>query len=162
MEKFRPVRHHSRDATPFLRKNFKRFCQDIPKGAAVADLGCGNMRNSDYLRTLGYNSVYAFDRSTDVGIQADLTHGIPMASGIAGIILCQYVLCFLNSTERRILICEMCRIATEGCVLFVELYPAKKGYRYDDAQIVRAFQNGGWECLYRVKDRFVMRKHSEG
>ena len=158
---FKPIRCGNRNATPYLRKNFKRFCGDVPKSHLIADIGCGNMRNTDYLKSLGYQNVSSFDKVTDRGIEVDLrTDTILLQDHSVSVILCNYVLCFLNKAERRHIIREMSRIASNGCFVFVELYPAKNGHPYDIYEIINTFKwsVGGWECIHLVNDRFVLKR----
>ena len=154
--KFRPIRCGSRNATPYLRKNFPRFCGHLTYDCHIADIGCGNMRNSDYLENLGYYNIHSFDKVTDRGIEIDLrVEAIPLRNKSISVILCNYVLCFLTQVERRKVILEMDRIARNGCFAFMELHPAKNAYPYDIYEIINTF---GWECIHLVKDRFVLRK----
>ena len=159
---FRPVRCGSRNATPYLRKNFLKFCGHMaPYHCHIADIGCGNMRNSDYLREFGYYNIHAFDKVTDKGTEIDLrTESIPLGNESVSVILCNYVLCFLTQKERLQVIREMDRIACEDCVVFVELHPAKNAKPYDIQHLVNVFKRriGGWECLHLVKDRFILKK----
>jgi len=140
--KFKPVRHNSKDPTPFLKKNFERYCSNIPKDHQVADLGCGNMRNTNYLKSLGYYNVWAFDKVPDCGgLEIDLgTELIPLADQIISIVLCNYVLCFLNELERMHLVFEMSRIAEQGGIAFVEMFPAKNSYPFSEVEIIKFLQ----------------------
>lgn len=159
--KFRPIRCGSRKATPYLRKNFLKFCGHLPHDCCIADIGCGNMRNSDYLKDLLYLNIHAFDKVTDRGIKIDLTTDtIPLRNRSVSVILCNYVLCFLTQEERLRVIQEMDRIARNGCFVFVELHPAKNAQPYDIYQILNMFKRsvGGWECVHLVNDRFILRK----
>ena len=159
---FRPIRCGSRNATPYLRKNFLKFCGHMaPYYCHIADIGCGNMRNSDYLREFGYYNIHAFDKVTDRGTEIDLrTESIPLRNESVSVILCNYVLCFLTQAERQKVILEMDRIACDGCIAFVELHPAKSAYPYDIYEIINIFKwsVGGWECIHLVNDRFTLRK----
>jgi len=157
---FKPIRCGNRNATPYLRKHFEKLCGDFPKNCHIADLGCGNMRNTNYIRSLGYSNIHSFDKVTSEGIEVDFKiDTIPLPTRSVSIILCNYVLMFLNKIERLGLISEMNRMASlDKCFIFVELYPAKKAYPYDQADIYSRFDLDGWSCVDYVKDRFVVRK----
>lgn len=119
------------------------------------------MRNTDYLKSLGYDNIRSFDKVTDKGIEIDLrTDAIPLRDKSVSIILCNYVLCFLNEAERLRVIEEINRIANSGCFVFVELYPAKAGHPYDVYKMLNTFKRtiGGWKCVHLVNDRFIVRK----
>jgi hypothetical protein len=124
------------------------------------------MRNSNYLESLGYYNIHAFDKVTDRGVEIDLrTDAIPLRDSSVSLILCNYVLCFLTQAERRKVIFEMDRIARNGCFAFVELYQAKNGQPYDIYQILDTFKYPSrnwecacWKCVHLVNDRFILRK----
>lgn len=148
------VRCHRSRATPYLR----RHLPDLPvrKSALVLDLGCGNLRNTRFARSLGFRRVMPVDAAGDFGIQVQLgTDPIPADDGSVGLVLCNYLLCFLNSRERAHLIREIKRVSLPGTHVVLEMYPAKSGVPYDMDRIVRQF---GWTVLHRVKDRFVARR----
>ena len=54
----------STEPTPYLRKNIELF----PEEGSALDIGCGNGRNSEYLRNLGYK-VDSIDMVDDYGTQ---------------------------------------------------------------------------------------------
>jgi SAM-dependent methyltransferase len=153
---FKPVRCSVERETPYVR----RFLPTVvaPKSGLVVDLGCGNLRNTKYVKSLGYNNVLSYDRVGDFGTELDLgREKIPIKPRKASIILCNYLLCFLNDKERQHLIKEIKRIAKKGCFLFVEMYPAKKAFPYDVADIWRSFSDS-WSIKHISKDRFFIQR----
>jgi len=153
---FKPIRcGDGKRATPYLRKHLPDL--DISRDVLAVDLGCGNLRNTNYLKELGFKKISPFDKAGDFGFQVDLgKEKVPVFDRSVGLILCNYVLCFLNKPEKAHLASEIERMAAPGCYLFVELYPAKKAYKYTTDAVCNLFQ--GWEIIHKVKDRFIFRK----
>lgn len=150
----RPIRCHKVRATPYLRYHLP----DLPVryDTLVLDLGCGNLRNTCFAKRLGFKRVKSIDAAGDFGIKAVLgTDPIPAEDDSAGLILCNYLLCFLNERERSHLIKEIKRVSFPGAHIILEMYPAKQGKPYDLDKIVRHL---GWTVLHRVKDRFIARR----
>lgn len=153
---FKPVRCHSERETPYIRRFLPTLTS--PKSGLVVDLGCGNLRNTKYARSLGYNNVLSYDKAGDFGIKLDLGKDkIPIRRRKASIILCNYLLCFLNESERQHLIGEIKRIAKKGCFLFVEMYHAKKALPYDIGNILELFSDS-WSIRHVSKDRFIIQR----
>lgn len=139
---------------PYLRQHLP----DLPveKSVLVLDLGCGNLRNTRFAKSLGFRRVRSIDAAGDFGIKAILgVDPIPAEDGSAGLVLCNYLLCFLNKRERARLIKDIKRVSYTGTHIILEMYPAKQGKPYDMDRIVRQF---GWAIIHRVKDRFIARR----
>lgn len=154
---FKPIRcGDGKKATPYLRKHLPDL--DISRDVLAVDLGCGNLRNTNYLIELGFKKVSSFDKAGDFGFQVDLgKEKVPVFDKSVGLILCNYLLCFLSKPERIHLAKEINRMASFGCYLFVELYPAKKAYKYTTDGVRNLFQS--WETIHKVKDKFVLQKN---
>lgn len=156
MKKFKPIRCHKEKETPYLRKFLPTL--QVDKSKLVVDLGCGNLRNTYFAKNLGYKNILSFDRAGDFGQKLDLgCERIPVKAKQAGIILCNYLICFLNPSERLNLFSEIRRIAEKGCYLFVELYPAKCGVPYNVEDIRASF--AGWKTINISKNRFILKKN---
>ena len=67
---FKPIRCPNERETPYVR----RFLPTVaaPKSGLVVDLGCGNLRNTKYAKSLGYKNVLSYDKGGDFGIELDL------------------------------------------------------------------------------------------
>jgi len=153
---FKPVRCGSGKETPYVRKFLPSLT--APKSGLVVDLGCGNLRNTKYARSLGYTNVVSYDKAGDFGVKLDLGKDrIPIGDGRANIILCNYLLCFLNESEKRHLIGEIKRLAKMGCFLFVEMYNAKNALPYNIDDILGSF-SGSWSTKHVSKDRFLIQR----
>ena len=147
------VRCGRKTPTPYLKKNTKL----LPGQGRVLDIGCGNGRNSVYLKNLGY-VVDSVDMAGDFGIQTVLGHD-PLPKGPYDIILANYVLMFLNTQERFKVMKDVNGGANSGALLFIEMYPAKDGYKYNLERIVRYFTLRGWDPVRKSKERCILRNN---
>jgi len=140
--------------TPYLR----RWLPNLPvkKNDLVLDLGCGNLRNTHFARKLGFKHIRSIDAAGDFGIQATLgTDPIPANDKSVGLVLCNYLLCFMNDRERAHLIEEIKRVSRIGTHIVLEMYPTRNGTPYSMDKII---QQLGWTVLHRIKDRFIARR----
>lgn len=164
------VRCSRRDIpTPYLRDNIKLFTEDgRPKYKThVIDIGCGNCRNTRFMRNQGFHEVKPVDMAPpNKCITCVLGKDpLPFRKGYADVILCNYVLMFLDGQECKQIFNEILRVAAPGCYLMVELYPAKDSYMNTEAACLRyqkalyeAFRRKGWEKKRYSKMRFIVRK----
>lgn len=141
--------------TPYIKKHLPLL--DVPKAGLVIDLGCGNLRNSLYVKSLGFQKLMPMDKAGDFGLKIDLgTEKLPLEDNLVNLVLCNYLLCFMSPNERKHICQEINRVAAPGCHIIVELYPAKNGYKYDTKMIRKYFV--GWKTIHFIKDRFILRK----
>lgn len=153
--KFKAIRCNNDKPTPYLRENIQKL--KLSSGSNVLDLGCGNGRNSKFLSGMGF-STFPFDKKPDFGKKLDLgCDSIPKVPS-PSLIICNYVLCFMTTTERKHLVDEINRVAPSGCYLVIELYKAKTSTPYTTAGIRNMFPKSLWETRHLVKDRFILRK----
>jgi len=144
-----------RTPTPYVKKHLPSL--NIPKTGLVIDLGCGNLRNSLYVKSLGFEKVMPMDKAGDFGLKIDLgTEKLPLKNDTVELVLCNYLLCFMSPNERKHLCQEINRVSKPGTHLMVELYPAKNGYKYSTKAIIDYF--AGWKTIHAIKDRFILRK----
>lgn len=132
--------------TPYLRKNLKL----LPTSGRVLDIGCGNGRNSKYMIGLGYQ-VDAIDMfPPDFGKKIILGQE-PLPHEMYDIILANYILMFLNDTERENVMWNILANSRKGSTLIIEMYPAKDGYTYNFNSIVEYYLSRGWDKLRMSK-----------
>ena len=155
------VRCGRTEATPYLRAHWRKLqvCDD-PDDEVVLDLGCGNMRNTRFMRERGFR-VVPVDMCAEGAEKCVLgVDALPVPDRSVTIILANYVFMFLNRRELRFLLDEILRVAAPHCRIMVELYPAKDS-NAPDADAVKALKNTLLDCLYRPrlllssKDRFI-------
>jgi SAM-dependent methyltransferase len=160
------VRCGRRTATPYLRKNINVLnpmgIKD-PTKVQVVDIGCGNGRNSDFMKENGYENVLSLDMVNDYGYKIVLGEDkIPIPNKSADIILANYILMFLDDGERAQLIGEIQRIAKSGCSIMVELYPAKDSVIQTQEEMLtlqdEIFRALGWDKVRYSQGRFIAQK----
>jgi len=149
--------------TPYLRKNIDLFKnEEYWKRKVVVDIGCGNGRNTVFMRKQGFRNVIAMDMAADFGEEVVLGHQrLPVSDDTADVILANYLFMFLDAQERDQLIHELKRIARPGCYLMVELYPAKCSEtptREESARLQQElFEAFSWAKVRYSQDRFIAR-----
>lgn len=153
------VRCPKRDATPYLKKNKKLLQPLAPFNEWAVDVGCGNGRNSVWAMKHGYK-VFSLDMAGGCTPRENIVLGqqaFPVVTGTIYLVLCNYVLMFLNKKERAQVYREIKRVSLPGCKLVVELYPAKDSFAPNEkavtilfGEIIKAF--GKWKVLRRSKN----------
>jgi SAM-dependent methyltransferase len=149
------VRCGRKTPTPYLKQNYKHFGKG--KGFVV-DLGCGNGRNSRFMKKRGHR-VVSLDMVDDYGKEATLGKQPLPVTRRADIILCNYLMMFLSKKERRQLIKDIKRISAPDCTIMVELYPAKDSFAKtkEDMLVLQKeiFDALGWEKIRYSQGRFI-------
>lgn len=164
------VRCGRKCVTPYLARNYDLLLSDNKglisnKALRVVDLGCGNGRNSDFMRKQGHK-VWSFDMVPDYkfGIETELGKKSLQMEDKADIILCNYVLMFLNDKERKNVIRDIKRIAAPNCKIIVQLYPAKDSYAKNKEEMIKMqkdiFEQIGWEKIKYSQEGFVAKKEN--
>lgn len=147
------ARCSKKDPTPYLRKNAKLF----PKEGNVLDIGCGNGRNSIFMKSLGY-TVDSIDMATDYGSKIILGVDKLPRRRKYDVILANYVLMFLNEKERSQVLNEICEVAKKTSMLMIELYPAKDAHEYSLNAIVKRLEKRGWTKMRKSVDRCILKR----
>lgn len=146
-------RNNNKNPTPYLRKwvptlNLKRHMR-------VLDLGCGNGRNSKFLKKY-CDSVTSFDFKGDYGTKLDIINDKIPFRGKADVILCNYVMCFLMPIERWYLANKIEELSRDKCFLIIEMYNGVNSIPYRITDIIAMFH--GWIVIHNNKDRCILRK----
>ena len=154
------------DPSPYLAKNAK-FLKGKTKELAV-DVGCGNGRNSEFLKLKGFRKVKSVDMIPDYccGEKAVLgTDPLPAEDKSVGVILCNYLMMFLNKKERKQLIREFKRVAAEDCIIILELYPALDSFAKTKEAMLEMqkdiFDSLGWKKIRYSQARFIAQNTSK-
>ena len=105
------------------------------------------------MRDQGFN-VIPLDMCNDFGENIILGRDpFPVADNSVDIILSNYVMMFLSTEERDQVIGEMQRVSKSGCMIVLELYPAKDSYIVNDEEMV-AMQKDIFDRLDCAKVRY--------
>lgn len=170
----RSVRSGSKVPSPYLRRHFDDLLgppvminkTGVYSGTDVLDLGCGNGRNSEFMKGLDCK-VVSLDMKDDYGTKCILGHD-PLPAGDCSFdaILINYVLMFMDDVEMYNLAGEIGRVARPGCRIMVENYPAKNSRTRDKDSAVRlttGFKSLlGWNVIRCDGMRFVAANTSGG
>lgn len=166
------IRCPEQDPTPYLRSNWKSLTK-IPNGNVdraaigymkVLDIGCGNGRNSRFMQEQGFRHVTSLDMAGDYGQKVLLgVDPLPIVTDSMDIILCNYLLMFLNQRERNFLIDEIKRVARWKATIMVELYAAKESHAPTQEKLLKMqsqiFNRLGWRKIKYSQERFIAQNH---
>jgi ubiquinone/menaquinone biosynthesis C-methylase UbiE len=130
----------------------------------MIDIGCGNGRNSKYLKQLGMH-VMSLDGKGDYGIQWIAGSQIPTESNSAAAILCNYFLMFIEQRTRNDIYTEIDRVSRKGTRLMVELEKVKQSLTPTECtlnalneEVQDSMQQLGWKILKQHKNRYIFEK----
>jgi len=157
------VRCGRKEACPYLRDNYDTLVEGKKRTKlSVLDIGCGNGRNSEFMKNKGHK-VVSLDMVNDYGVKTILGEDtLPVENNSVDIILCNYLMMFLSPKERNQLIKEIKRVAGRDCIIMLELYPAKDCYAKTDEEMVKMqgqiFKKIGWEKIRYRKGKFIAKK----
>ena len=159
------IRCGTNKATPYLKKNWGLLWPDEydhDYELKVLDLGCGNGRNSIFMKKEGFTNVTSFDMVDDYGTKLILgVDPIPLPCESVDIILCNFVLMFLSHKERNYLIDEIKRVARWKATIMVELYAAKESYAPTEAKLLKMqndiFWRIDWKKIKYSQEHFIAR-----
>lgn len=163
------VRCGRQGPTPFLRKHIGKLgiLTQHKDSVSIADIGCGNGRNTEYLKSLGFSDILSLDMAGDYGFKITLGKDrLPIFTQSADTVLANYVMMFLSKDVRLQLMREIHRILrVNGSVMF-ELYPAKDSYTPTEADcdklqrdIIRymnSLNEYGYETIVENKHKFIL------
>ncbi len=115
----------------------KNYIDELNVNMKVADIGAGHFRNLKLFQELGFENLYALDKDdTDNPlnvnlkqfIKHDIERGIPLNDKQFDLVLCNYVLMFIDPSKTNEVLDNLMRI-TRG-FLIIETYPKKhKNYK---------------------------------
>jgi len=156
------VRCNRKEPCPYLRNNLSKLMPVNVRKPCVIDIGCGNGRNSKFM-VKNNCSVIPLDMVNDYGIKILLgKENFPIKPNYADIILCNYLMMFLNKKERTSVIKEIKRVSKKGCKIMLELYPAKDSETKDEKEMLELqeelFTMLGWKKIKYSKGRFIAEK----
>jgi len=167
------VRLNNKTPSPYLRKHWKQllpaFCG--PEDCRVVDLGCGNGRNSRFLKSKRFNyplfvDFYSLDVDPKQYSEAQACRlgkdKLPVHTDRIQVFLANYLFMFLNGKGRRKLIWQIKRLAEEDSRIMVELYASKNSYATtpeDIANLQRELiAELNWNIIHEGAGRFIASK----
>ena len=160
------VRCGKTSATPYLQKYTYLFTEKEGwQGQKIVDIGCGNGRNSEHMKAVGFTDVNPLDMKPDYGVAMTLREDkMPIADGSADIILANYVLMFLNHREFNQVIDEIKRIAAPGAYLMYELYAAKDSHCPTKHELIQC-RDGvaaklGWTKVRYAQEHCILKNNN--
>ena len=164
------VRCGRQEATPYLRKHWKKL-EHNPFGSSmsfhdhdirVVDIGCGNGRNSEFMKEKGFQ-VVSLDMGNDYGSNCLIDGSpLPLFENTVDVILVNFLFMFLKRSERKRIIKDLKKSARGNCTVMVELYPAKDSETKTEKEMIKLqkelFDDFGWEKVLYSKGRFIAKK----
>lgn len=149
--------------SPYLKRHIKEL---VPrnkkiKDCVACDLGCGNGRNSLFLKKNGIGYVCAIDQ-----VKSSFIDNLVFRLGWrklpieeVDLFLANYVFMFLEKKERTQIIQEIQRVALPDARIMVELYGAVDGCAKTPKEIAllqgEIFDQLSWEKVHWNKGHFI-------
>jgi SAM-dependent methyltransferase len=155
------VRCGKEDATPYLKKHYEKLFETCnPSLANVLDIGCGNGRNSEFMKSLGVKNIVSLDMAGDYGSKCVLDGSpLPLFKNTVDIILANYCLMFLKNKERQKVLKDIKKAAKKHSFIMVELYPAKDSYCKNPKEMEKMqkeiFDQLSWKKILYSKGKFI-------
>lgn len=154
MKRDMQVNHLRNHYSKYLFMFIKRYVDELNVNMKIVDIGAGHFRNMKLFEELGFRNLYALDKeNTDNPLKVnlidfklqDIEQGISYKNQEFDIVLCNYVLMFINVSKINQVVDNLLRI-TKG-FLIIETYKQKskvsKNTHYKDysfMQIVRQIE----------------------
>jgi ubiquinone/menaquinone biosynthesis C-methylase UbiE len=169
------VRCGRQSPSPFAKKMADRYYM----GGHVLDIGCGNGRNSEFMREFMDDhlkepdeyAVYGLDMACETPECEKIILGkdkFPDSIPDIKYVMANYILMFLDDKEMKQVVGEINRVANrKWCTCIVEMYPAKDSHCKTDEECEKKLDKFvgmmkkeavGWRVVKRIKLRLVMEK----
>ncbi len=103
----------------------KNYINELTTGMEIVDIGAGHLRNLKLFQELGFENLYALDKDyTDNPLNVDLKkfinhdieQGIPLSDKQFDIVLCNYVLMFIEPSKINKVVDDLMRV-TRGFLI---------------------------------------------
>lgn len=118
----------------------KRYHMDLNLNNKILDVGCGHYRNLYFFYKLGFKNLYGIDmldpkpsakpKKFNVNfIKQDINYGLPYEDKSFEIVLCNFVLMFIEPNMLKFVLYELLRVTKVFCVIETQkqFYEAKNG-----------------------------------
>ena len=152
------VQYTGSKPSPFLVKHHNMMDDEYP----ILDIGCGNMRNTKWLRSKGY-LVFPIDmiRPQCYGSDSVVLKTLPrdsLPTGYYDGFLLNYVLMFMSNKERTRICKQIDSRARPSAIVFIEMYESVSGKSYDLKKIIGEYIDRGWWVVRKQNNRCILRK----
>ena len=126
----------------------------------AVDLGCGNGRNSEYLKSEGGFKVYSYDKHPDYEHANKWNAGetVPHYSNTVDVVLCQFVVMFLTDEEIEHTFAEVTRMLKHRGLAVFQTENVKTGRNIPLRELLTKYapRQNGWEYAVRTKKAAVI------
>ncbi|MGL5567792.1 MAG: class I SAM-dependent methyltransferase [Cetobacterium sp.] len=146
----------------------------------ILDVGCGHLRNLYLFYNIGFKNLYGIDKllpdpsekpkrfKVDF-IHSDISFGLPYESEYFEIVVCNFVLMFIDSECLSRVIGELLRVTKEFCIIETQKQ-FKKGDKsqirdYNFKSIIKIIEsNGEFEIIDKkiYKEKLMVRRIKNG
>lgn len=161
----------------------KRYHKELSLRDKILDIGCGHYRNLYLFKNLGFYDFYGIDKlipepslSIDSDstffvdfVHQDITEGLKYNEKYFDIVLCNFVLMFIENKHLKNTIDDILRVTKGFCIIETQkqFYKSKKSSMvdYDFKEIVKIIEdNNDFEVLDKklYKEKIIIRRKSNG
>lgn len=164
------IRAGCKKPSPFLKSQQQLLAEmvvNLTKAGRIpkaVDIGCGNGRNSDYVKGLGFETL-SFDRRPDYGYPIDLeTQDLPVFTSTVNLVLVQYVLMFIHPEKLPRVLDKIFSICDTPAYILVEVFNAKDSH-FSSLKVLEFLMNhladmvvkdSGFKVYKRAKYRMLI------
>ncbi|MCY6485890.1 class I SAM-dependent methyltransferase [Clostridium aestuarii] len=115
-----------------LFKFISRFYEELDLKNSILDIGCGHYRNLKLFYEFGFKKLYGIDKNTyedylEVPVnfkQWDIENGVLYSDKNFDIVLCNFVLMFIEPEKQKFVVNELMRVTKK--FLIIETNPLNK------------------------------------
>lgn len=161
----------------------KRYYKELSLNDKILDIGCGHFRNLYLFKNLGFCNFYGIDKllpepsfSIDSDsaffvdfVHQDITEGLKYNEKYFDIVLCNFVLMFMEHKHLENTINDILRVTKGFCIIETQkqFYKSKKSSMvdYDFKEIVKIIEgNNEFEILDKkiYKEKLIIRRKYNG
>lgn len=127
------INNHLRDGYSDFNVLFlKKYYSELDLKNKILDVGAGHFRNLKLFNELGFNQLYGIDKNIpepkfqlDIEFElADIENGLPYQDKEFDIVLCNFVLMFIDPLKQEFVINELLRVSKK--FIIIETYRLNK------------------------------------
>lgn len=107
----------------------KKYIKELDKSSRILDIGCGHFRNLYLFYKIGFRNLYGIDKLLPEPsikkeecfyvefIQQDILKGLPYDSMAYDVVLCNFVLMFIQESRKTSVIDDILRVTKKFCII---------------------------------------------